>query len=52
MQNAHITAWKVTGPGQRHAAVPLGPTGTAQVYVMAQGSGGYGPLAGPITVTP
>jgi titin len=51
-QDGAMTAWKVLGPTQRQTTVPLASTGDAQVYVFAQGAHGYGPIPGPVTVSP
>jgi len=54
MQDGEMIAWKVVAPGaQRQALVPIDEdNGPASVYVYAQSSSGYGPAAGPLTVTP
>jgi hypothetical protein len=54
MQDGEMIAWTVVAPGApRQALIPIDEdNGPASVYVFAQSSSGFGPGAGPLTVTP
>lgn len=50
LEDGAMTQWKAVTAFERQVVVPA-PAG-AQVYVVAQSASGFGPLSGPITVTP